>query len=70
MEIQQRTQTTMALTAADVEEIITEYFAARGYTVAAVYPQIKTVYDGDYPSDEFAGLNILANVTQIKLELP
>jgi hypothetical protein len=69
MEIKQKTQTTLTLTAQDVEKIVTEYLDKLGYTVAAVYPQIKTVYDGDYNSEEFAGLQVLANVSETNLEI-
>jgi predicted CoA-binding protein len=70
MEIQLKTQTTVVVSAQDVEQIVTEYLENHGYTVCSIYPQIKTVYTaGDYPSEEFDGFRIIANVTEIKKEI-
>ena len=72
MKIQTTTLTSISLTAADVKEIVTEYFKNKGYDIETYSAHIKTVYDGsmdDYGTEEFSGISITANKKEEKIDL-
>ena len=72
MEIKTTTQTSIKLTASDVQEIITNYLKEKGFTVEKYSSHIKTVYDGgmrDYGTEVFDGVSITANKIEKNVEL-
>jgi hypothetical protein len=72
MKIKKTTLTQIELSKSDVEKIIKDYFAEKGYVIETYTPLIAVVYDGclgDSGTDEFTGITMSANKIVEKIDL-
>jgi hypothetical protein len=71
MEIQTTTQTSIKLSAKDVQEIVTEYLQNKGFTVEQYSTRFKTSYGSEFDpgTEEFDGVSITANKKEENIKL-